>query len=260
MDMDGSNNFVYIGRHPTGAIGYIGIGGATRPYGGHNPDADEVLRGGEVWMSESPFSSRRDAEMAESLLIQALTWAAETPTELTNIAKVLHTRYLVPALPYREGTLRYSQVSGALFVKVTPGTLKGRSAPNGAAGNHDLTVRCNRWWPLAAARRRDANVRLLVAVTAHVKPARVIGVWRTRPIDQWWYEDQNHHDLTRSTGESWNDPIPAQDGHHAKGWVVTVESTDADVNHWQGLEFDWEGYQPQYVGWSRDLQPGVGPK
>jgi len=254
MDTDGSNNYVYIGKRHNGAIGYVGIGGVARPYGGHNPEADAVLRNGEVWMSESPFSTRRDAEMAESLLIQALSWAAETPADLANIAKVARTKYLVPALPYREGILRYSEIRGALFVKVTPGSLKGRSAPSGASGNEELTVRCNRWWRLAAAQRRKADVHLLVAVTAHVKPARVIGVWRTRPIDEWWFEDQRHPEPGRTTGEPWNDPLAAQDGHHAKGWVVTVESPDPDVNEWQGLEFDWEDYQPQGVGWSTDLR------
>lgn len=255
MDADRSNNYVYIGKRLNGAIGYVGIGGVARPYGGHNPDADAVLRGGEVWMSESPFSSRRDAEMAESLLIQALTWATEIPPDLANIAKVARTKYLVPALPYREGTLRYSELRSALLVKVTPGSLKGRSAPSGAAGDLDLTIRCNRWWGLAAAQRRKADVQLLVAITAHVKPARVIGVWRTRPVDQWWYEDQHDPDMSRNTGEPQNDPLPAPDGHLAKGWVVTVETTDPDVNQWQGLEFDWEGYAPQRVGWSIDLNP-----
>jgi len=126
-----SNNYLYIDRKRNGEIGYVGIGGVTRPYGGHNEDADEVLRNGEVWVTTIPFSTRRDAEMAKSLLIRALTWSSEIPPDLTNIAKVVHSKYMTPALPYRDGKVRYSDVRNALFVKVRPGQLKGRIAPHG---------------------------------------------------------------------------------------------------------------------------------
>jgi hypothetical protein len=258
MTSEDSNNYLYIGRKLDGAIGYIGIGGVTRPYGGHNDQADGVLRNGEVWITDMPFSSRRDAEMAESLLIQALTWANDTPPELANIAKVNSSKNLVPALPYRDGLLRYSEVSKALFVKIHPGRLKGRSAPSGDSNNFDLTVRCNRWWPLESAIRRRADVQLLVAVTAHVKPSRVIGAWRTHPVTNWWFEDQSQPEESRLAHEPWNGPLPADGEHRAKKWVVTVESPDPTVNGWQGLEFDWEGYAPQNIGWSKDLRPSAG--
>jgi hypothetical protein len=254
MDAENSNNYLYIGKQSSGAIGYIGIGGVTRPYDEHNPAADVVLQSGDVWITEQPFSTRRDAEMAESLLIQALTWATRVPPDLTNIAKVSYSKHLVPALRYREGTLRYSDLSNALLVKVRPGSLKGRSAPTANTDDFDLTVRCNRWWGLGAAVRRQADVRHLVAVTAHVKPARVIGVWNTHPVAQWWYENLSAPVAGTNTAEPWNGPHEPVGEDRPKGWVATVQSTNPDVNMWQGLEFDWEGYAPQRIGWSRDLR------
>ena len=255
MSTDDSNNFLYLGRRLNGAIGYVGIGGVTRPYGVHNPNADDVLRTGEVWITETPFSTRRDAEMAEALLIRALSWAAETKPELANIALVSGSKHLAPALPYRPGVLRYSDVSKALFVKIRPGRLKGRSAPTGEGSNFDLTVRCNRWWGLGAAVERKAEVHLLIAVTAGVRPARVIGVWRTRPVDEWWYEVQGNPGPRHSSEKQWNDALVPTDESRDEGWVVAVESDNPDENSWQGLEFDWEGYHPQLIGWSRDLRP-----
>lgn len=96
----GRNNYLYIGEKCSAEIGYAGIRGVTRPYGSHNENADEVLWSGEVWMTSIPFSTHRDAETAESLLIRALTWSSEIPPDLTNIAKVAHSKYVTPALPY----------------------------------------------------------------------------------------------------------------------------------------------------------------
>lgn len=251
---DRSNNFVYVGKRVSGEIGYVGIGGTSRPYGSHNESADEVLRSGEVWVTSVPFSTRRDAEMAESLLVQALTWATEHRPDLTNIAKVGNTKHLIPSLRYREGRLNYNDVSSALFVKIRPGHMRGRTGPTGDSGDSDLTVRCNRWWGLGAAKRRGVDVDLLVAVIAKVRPARIIGVWRARPVSEWWLEDQANPDGQRLTGEAWNDSLPQLGGRIAKGWVVAVDSPDSDVNGWQGLEFDWQGYRPQKIGWSRDLR------
>ena len=251
--IENSKNYLYIGKKRSGEIGYVGIGGVTRPYGGHNEDADDVLRTGEVWMTSVPFSTRRDAEMAESLLIRALTWSSEIPPDLANIAKVVFSKYLTPALPYRDGKLRYSDVKNALFVKVRPGQLKGRIAPHGESGNLDLALRCNRWWGLGSARARDKDIRLLIAVTAHVKPARVVGVWETRPTSDWWYEDQLSPENSRIGDRPWNNAVPLTDTP-AKGWVATLISDDPDVNNWQGMEFDWEGYNPQNIGYSKDLR------
>lgn len=248
-----SNNYLYIGKKRTGEIGYVGIGGVTRPYGEHNESADDVLRNGEVWMTSIPFSSRKDAEMAESLLIRALTWSAEKSPDLTNIAKVNHSKYVTPALPYREGTVRYSDIRNALFVKVRPGQLKGRIAPHGESGDLELTLRCNRWWRLRSAIAQNKDIKFLVAVTAHVKPARIIGVWETRPVSDWWFEDQSSPQEARCTDEPWNNAAPSY-GTPAKGWVVTVVSPSPDVNGWQGMEFDWEGYNPQNIGYSVDLR------
>lgn len=256
MSNEDSNNFLYLGKKVSGEIGYVGIGGVARPYGGHNPGADEVLRSGEVWITSSPFSSRRDAEMAESLVIRALTWAAESKPDLSNIAKVSNSKYLVPALKYREGLLKYSEVKNSLLVKIRPGSLKGRTAPHGETGNIDLTMRCNRWWGLGNAVRQRKDVRFLIAVTAHVKPARVIGVWKTKPVDDWWWEDQSNPESSRTIGEKWNISVDPYSETLGKGWVVTVESPNPDVNEWQGLEFDWENYKPQRLGYSADLRDG----
>jgi hypothetical protein len=258
MAQEDSNNFLYLGKHKDGALGYVGIGGVTRPYGGHNKEADEVLRNGEVWMTSSPFSSRRDAEMAESLLIRVLTWAADQEPKLTNIAKVNHSKHVTPALPFKEGLLKYSQVANALFVKVRPGQLKGRTAPHGESGDLELTLRCNRWWSLGNAVRKNADIKYLVAVTAGVKPPRVIGAWTTNPVSDWWLEDQKNPHTLQNRTEVWNSAAPLYEDVRAKGWVATVESTNPNVNDWQGLEFDWEGYLPQSIGYSADIRNSLG--
>jgi hypothetical protein len=253
MAQEDSNNYLYIGKRKSGEIGYVGIGGVTRPYGDHSDEADRVLRDGEVWVTQRPFSTRQDAEMAESLLIQALTWATETEPCLANIAKVNYSKYVSPALPYRDGLLKYSDTRNALFVKIRPGQLKGRTAPHGESGDIDLTMRCNRWWPLGRAQSLNKNIKYLIAVTAHVKPPRVIGVWETRPVADWWYEDQSAPEKSRISDDPWNSAAPAYD-INGSGWVATVMSSSPNINQWQGLEFDWEGYKPQNVGYSPDIR------
>lgn len=255
MPEESDKNHLYVGRKSNGQIGYVGIGGQTRPFEGHTEEADDVLRGGEIWITATPFSTRQDAEMAESLLIRALTWAAENPPDLANVSKVTSSKHLVPALPYKAGILRYSSVSRALFVKVRPSSLKGRSAPSGEAGQIELAMRCNRWWRLMAAKDRNDQVELLIAVSSQTKPSRVIGVWRTRPVSDWWYEDQARPEMSEERAEPWNSAAPVYGTDAAKGWVVTLESLDSNVNDWQGLEFDWETYAPQGIGFSRDIRP-----
>ena len=238
MTSSESNNYLYIGRNQTGAIGYVGIGGISRPYGNHNDEADQVLRNGEVWVTSIPFSTRQDAEMAESLLIRALDWSSEQTPQLTNIAKVNNSKYLIPALRYRNESVGYSEFRNTLFVKVRPGQLLGRIAPHGESGEIDLTMRCNRWWGLQSVRERGDEIRLLVAVTAGVKPARIIGAWETRPTTDWWYEDQGNQlqssvTLPREEDHIWNRSAPLYE-LPAKGWVVTLESSNPDVNDLQG--------------------------
>lgn len=255
MSGDDSNNYLYIGRYLSGEIGYVGIGGVTRPYGQHNPEADEVLQLGDLWISDVPFSTRRDAEMAESLLIRALTWATEKTPRLTNIAKVSGSSHLSPALKYKDGRLSYSEVSNALFVKIRPGALKGRSAPNGPAGDLDLAMRCNRWWNLGSVRARGDDVQLLVAVTAGTKPPRVVGAWEAAPVSDWWYEDQAHPERSPQGVEIWNGAAPLYDEQAHSGWVVSLRSSNPDMNGWQGLELDWEDYRlTGAVGYSADLR------
>lgn len=114
-------------------------------------------------------------------------------------------------------------------------------------------MRCNRWWPLGRAQSLNKDIKYLIAVTAHVKPPRVIGVWETRPVEDWWYEDQASPEKSRTTDDPWNNGAPQYDVN-GSGWVATVTSSFPDVNEWQGLRFEWEGYKPQNVGYSPDLK------
>jgi hypothetical protein len=192
--------------------------------------------------------------MAETLLIRALSWAAEIAPDLTNIAKVQGSKYLVPALPFKDGpAICYGDITNALFVKVTPGSLKGRIAPSGEALDLELAMRCNRWWRLGQCRRRGDDVRLLVAVSAHTKPSRIIGVWRTLPVSEWWFEDQAQPSVRIDDERPWNGPSPIYQDRPASGWVVGLESVDPNINDWQGREFDWGDYRPQGVGYSADI-------
>lgn len=253
--MSNENNHLYVGRHKDGAVGYVGIGGPTRPFKGHTPEADQVLKGGEVWITATPFSSRADAEMAESILIRALGWATEKSPRMTNVAKKSSSRDLVPALPFKDGSVNYEDFTNALFVKIRLGNLFGRPAPNGATDELGLALRCNRWWRLGQARARRADVRYLVAVTAGAQPPRVIGAWRTRPVDDWWFEDLDQPQLSRTRDEPFNSGVKRTESDPpAKGWVVTLESTYPNVGDWQGKQMNWGGYNPQNIGWSQDLK------
>lgn len=256
--MSGGDHYVYIGKKKgTGAIGYVGIGPATRPYGVHSEAANNVLRSGEVWMS-TPFSTKDDAERAESLVIRCLTWAAETPAELVNEMKLKGSNHVMPALVTRRGVVRYSALKRAVIVKVTPGHLGERTGPTGEASDVDLTMRCNRWWGFGRAVRRGHRIDYLVAVTAGVKPApRVVGVWRTKPVSEWWMENQQGYadgEPIRQTGERWNDSLISVDGVFHQGWVATVHDPSPDVRGMRGKVFKWEGYAPQNVGFSDDLR------
>jgi len=230
-----------------------------RPYEGHNPAANEVLRTGEVWVTSEPFSSRRDAKMAESLLIRIAKWATESRPRLTNRAEVESSKLIIPALPYRQGVLRYDALSRALIVMITPESLGYRASPTGEADEIALTRRCNRWWGLAQAVRQRKEVQLLVAITARVKPTRVIGAWETHSVTEWWRErivdNQGRELLTRKwANEPWNGPDPYCTASEKRDWVVAVKSTNSDQRGYKGLRFEWGGYSPQGIGWSKDLR------
>lgn len=192
--------------------------------------------------------------MAESLLIQALTFATQHQPRLTNLAKVDYTKFLIPSLRYREGSLRHSDLTNSLIVKIRPGSLTGRTSPTAESDDFGLTVRCNRWWPLNKAVKEKRDIRYLVAVTSGVKPSRVIGVWETNPVSDWWREKQGEPQPREFDGDPWNGPLAESLDLKVDRWVATVRSTDSDINNWQGLEFDWEGYRPQNVGWSNDIR------
>jgi len=61
--------------------------------------------------------------------------------------------------------------------------------------------------------------------------------------------------MSEERAEPWNSAAPSYGTDVEKGWVVTLESLDPNVNDWQGLEFDWETYAPQVIGFSRDVRP-----
>ncbi|MEV0781754.1 hypothetical protein AB0I52_01940 [Streptomyces sp. NPDC050423] len=233
-----SNNYVYFIYDGDGSIGYVGIGDRARPYGPHTKVVDDLRdRSGDVRITSMPFSTRGDAERAESLIIRALADAEEHGTHLLNVAKRKQSKDLVPLLPFQQGILRYSDLSTTLLVKISLNAIDDeRVVVSGAAHSADAAERCSRYWPLGKCVDREAPIKRLVAVTtAEAKPVRVVGVWDVDHTSAWKY----HEDVQRWEVRLTN-PVQGNIGGHV------------------GKCFDWEGYAPQNVGYSSDIRTYLG--
>lgn len=229
--------YLYFIYDEHGRLGYVGIGGRSRPYEPHTPEVDALRdRSGDVRITSEPFSSRRDAERAESLLVRALYGAEQSGSTLLNIAKRYTSRDLVPVLPFRNGVLRYSELTNSLIVKVSLDRIDDqRVVVSGVTKPADAAERCRKYWPLGRCVAQEFPVKRLVAVsTADAKPVRVIGVWEVKPVGSW---------------------TQSEDGKYEVG---LADPSQGDLYGCVGQEFEWEGYNPQLVGYSSDIRRAAG--
>ncbi len=222
------NAYVYFIFDEQGRIGYVGIGGRSRPYGPHTPEVDALRdRSGDVRITAEPFSTRPDAERAESLVIRALADAETSGSALLNIAKMKQSRDLTALLPFQEGVLRYSELSGSLLVKIGLDRIdEDRAVVSGVTKPAEAAERCRQYWGLGACIDQSRPITNLVAITtADAKPARVVGIWETQPVTTW-----------------------------ERRAVTLMDPDKGDVGGHVGKGFDWEGYNPQSLGYSRDIR------
>ena len=230
------NGYVYFIYDVDGSIGYVGIGDRARPYEPHTPAVDALRdRSGDVRITSSSFSTREDAERVESLLIRALVDAEVNPPRLLNDAKRKQSHHLVPLLPLKNATLKYSDLFETLLVKIGLNRIDDeRVVVSGVVRAADAAERCRKYWPLGTCVARQAPIKQLVAITtAEAKPVRVVGVWRTDDPQTWSLEDE--------------------------GWAVTLpEPSEGDVGGHVGKVFDWEDYSPQNIGYSSDVRDFLG--
>lgn len=184
------NNHLYLYQRVDAESGhpylYIGIGDYTRPYGGHNADA-EALRdhpATEVLVTPEPFSSREDARRAEALMIHlaSLTGATlisdeETSPHLTNRAGVKSTGHLVPALYRRDGTVDFHDLRECAIVPITPQSIDTRPTMHAGRTVSEFEKRAIGYWNLGTARRNRYPLRRLLAVSVNVGMNVILGDW-----------------------------------------------------------------------------------
>lgn len=232
------NRYVYFIYDEQERVGYVGIGDRARPYGGHTEMVDELRdRSGDVRITSEPFTTREDAERAESLIIRALSDAEEHGGMLLNVTKRKQSRDLVPLLPFTDKTLRYSELTASLLVKVSPNRIDDeRAVVSGGARAEEAAERCRKYWPLGRCVNSEAPIKQLVAVTtAEAKPIRVVGIWAVEDPSTWTSDED--------------------DGR----WEVTLSCpSEGDAGGYVGAEFDWEGYAPQLIGYSADIREFLG--
>ena len=226
------NAYVYVVYDSQQRVSYIGVGDRQRPYEIHNNDYNNALEfSSDVRITSLPFSSRGDAELAESLLIRVLADAEKYGVVLSNRSGTIATSHLVPLVPQQEGVLNYRDLRHSILVKVSPQKIdETRDVVSGVTPDAIAAERCRKWWPIGSAAKRGDDIRQLVAVsTSSVKPQRVLGIWETLPISEWDIEGRA---------------------------IELVDESCGDAGGHRGKIFNWNGYSPQSVGYSADVRAG----
>jgi len=223
--------YVYVLYGAEGRLNYVGIGNRQRPYERHNEGYEAALaKSKDVHITPLPFSTREDAELAESLIIKLVSDAVRDGADFENLAGRLRTSHLVPLVPKQDGVLRHSDLKNSILVKVSPKKMDYREVVSGVTSDRAAAERCRQWWPIGSTvQRGDAVQRLVAVTTAEVSPQRVLGIWDTLPLSEWDVAD---------------------------GSIGLVNPDEGNVGGHRGKEFLREGYNSQLVGFSEDIRTG----
>jgi len=217
--------------NPDKVRAYVGIGANhSRAFGPHTESVDQLLRNAfATFGTARPFSTRRDAELAEALAIQVLVKAG---VEVGNKQKTVSPSDIHPLLDRKQGVVAYSTLRHTLVVKVGMDEIgEGIEARQGAVGFDPVKVsrRCDRYWDLGRAVRDGYQADRLVAVLlgAPITDTPIVGCWATKPVSTW-------------DGEA--------------GIVRLRDPIEWDLDGWRGIRLEWEGHHPQKQQWSDDLR------
>lgn len=210
---------------------YVGIGANhSRAFEPHTESVDQLLRNAfATFGAARPFSTRRDAELAEALTIQALV---QSGIEVGNQKKTVSPSDIHPLVERKQGVVAYSQLRRTLVVKVGTDEIDdGIEVRQGAVGFDPVKVsrRCDRTWGLGTAVSNGYQADRLVAVLlgTPIEDTPIVGCWATEPVSTWDAE---------------------------KGIVKLRDPADWDLDGWRGMRLDWEGRPPQKQQWSDDLR------
>lgn len=156
---------------------YVGIGKSLRRIEqSHNPAAWELRNrpGALVMHTVEPFSTRDDAEKAESIAIRVAR--ALGADALTNISKVDRSKHLVHGDAYREGEVLFEELENTAIVVLDPDSIDDRGS---TSGKDDITARAEKYWPLKRANDTGKDVRRLLAIRKG--SGRILGDWDVNP-------------------------------------------------------------------------------
>jgi len=180
--------YVYLYEGAQGRI-YIGLGTEmTRPWEPHNADAEALLHEPttQVLQTPEPFSSRRDARVAEAIAIHVAALARlqissdhedvdAIRAQATNRAGALSTRHLVPAVLRKPGAVDYAVLRKTAIVVLKPGDVDDRPSLHAGRTVTTFAQRAEKYWPLGRARSAGYAPRRLLAImkTSHI----IAGDW-----------------------------------------------------------------------------------
>lgn len=172
---------------------YIGIGDeTTRAWEDHNEDA-EALRAEPdtlVLQTPMPFSSRKDAEVAEAIAIHIAALAGipvrsdnEDATEIVaqavNRAGIKGTKHLVPAVFRKDGSIDFGTLRRTAIVVLKPESIDARGSLHGGRPVASFAARAESEWDLRKAKRKGYRPQRLLAILK--KSQVVLGDWDLDP-------------------------------------------------------------------------------
>lgn len=168
---------------------YVGIGESLhRPWESHTSRVDALrdAPGTRVQVTAEEFKDRDDLQRAEAI---AINIAVAGSLEVLNAMQVVSSRFFVPALPFSEGLVEFSDLRKTAVVIVNLDRIDERPTVHGARSAATLTERAKQWWPIAdtvRAGKKEIDHLLMVAKGN----GRILGDWKLAPVSAWTTELQ----------------------------------------------------------------------
>jgi len=181
---------------------YIGIGKSMeRVFERHNRQAEDLRdsSGTLIRQTVEPFSSRRDALMAEAIAIHVASLMGMKPiidseqqSELfipeedsattTNIQGLKSTKFLEPAIYVKDGEVAHEDLSETIIVPISPKDIEGRPSAFGGNSGEFFADRARGYWNVAVQNR--SKIRRLIAVLTGSRRI-ILGSWDVDPEREW---------------------------------------------------------------------------